>query len=176
MTPPQAFRFVMHGPGTRGRKRRNPPGSGRKVLGLIVLAGAWGLVKNFLMGQDSRTRVLARHGPIAAFALEGQAASFLAPGGLLSSVVTGPLAEELLYRRAVQPHLGIGTTAALFGLGHYDDELAPARRFEKVLDAALGGMVYGSAFQLGGIPASWAAHAAHNLGASLGVAAGLAGR
>jgi hypothetical protein len=49
-------------------------------------------------------------------------------------------------------------------------------RVAKVIDAAAGGALYGLAFTLGGIPASFAAHAAHNLGASVGGALGLVGR
>jgi membrane protease YdiL (CAAX protease family) len=147
-----------------------------KVVGLVALAGAWGLAKSYLLSRGTRSRRAEELGGLGLAISHWEAASAVSPGHLASSVVLGPLYEEVLYRALLQPRVGLRAASGVFGMGHYDPDVPLAMRVAKVIDATAGGALYGLAFALGGLPASVAAHAAHNLGASLGSAAGLTGR
>ncbi len=66
-------------------------------------------------------------------------------------------AEELLFRGALQPDLGVWATALLFGLLHAYGKLY-------IVVAVLAGIVLGFLYQLSGsLPAAIAAHAVYNL-------------
>ncbi|MCB9549490.1 MAG: CPBP family intramembrane metalloprotease [Myxococcales bacterium] len=79
------------------------------------------------------------------------------PRHALGIAVLGSLAEELLFRGFLQPYLGLGVTAVVFGVVHH----VPRRRDLLLwpLAATLMGLVFGGLYELrGGILAPTVAH------------------
>lgn len=78
----------------------------------------------------------------------------------------GALSEELQYR--LMPHvisrgtLAPGATALPFGLAHVNPHAPAKHNAMRVLDAAVGGLLYESAFRAFGLWGAVAAHALHN--------------
>lgn len=145
---------------------------------LATLAFAWGWAKNRSMAK----RQFAGLGLAQREALKAEQ---MQPNKLISSLVFGPFIEEWTFRGQLQGALGglgvpapaaAAVAAAAFGATHTTpadkgkDFLDPSSR---TFDAALGGLLYSTAFAVGGLPGAVAAHGLHNLGAALGWSAGI---
>lgn len=149
------------------------------AIGILAsLAFAWGWSKNRSMAKRQFAGVPQEQ-------KDKLRAEQMQPGKLASALVFGPFVEEWAFRGQLQGALsGLGVpvpaaaavAAAAFGASHSTpadkgkDFLDPSSR---TFDAAVGGLLYSTAFAVGGLPGAVAAHGLHNLGASLGWVAGI---
>lgn len=94
----------------------------------------------------------------------------LKPLKLANEVALAPYSEEVLYRSLIQDEagFGVGPSAVLFGLAHYNPKGDRDFMVFRVADATLGGLLYGLAYNKGGLAASALVHGLHNLGTVLG--------
>lgn len=145
---------------------------------LASLAFAWGWSKN-------RSMAKRQFAGLGLAERQARKAEQMQPGKLVSSLVFGPFLEEWAFRGQLQGALGglgvpapaaAAVAAAAFGAVH----ATPADKGKDFLDsssrtfdAALGGLLYSTAFAVGGLPGAVAAHGLHNLGASFGWSAGI---
>ena len=101
------------------------------------------------------------------------------PYDVFRSVVAAPVTEELLFREGgtriwkgtgIRPGrpMPLAVTAVPFAVAHLRPDMDSRRMLARFVDAFLGGLLYQSAYDRGGIKMSIAAHAAHNLGVHLG--------
>lgn len=150
----------------------------RKLFGLAGLAFAWGFGKNLAVGRRVRAGVC-----------EGDCELFyqqaLAPNSLLAVSVVAPVFEEITYRARLYGALRQTTgsalvgglaSSAIFGLAHMRPPTMPdggLRNVPRVFDAFLGGLLFTIVYEAGGLAPAIGCHALHNLGASLGFAAGV---
>lgn len=117
------------------------------ALGLgtgLILVGLSDLITRLTSWGDRTARILGEMiGPVRT-------------GDALWLAALSGIAEELLFRGAVQPHLGLAGTSLLFGLAH----LAPRRDLMPwTLMAIAAGLVLGGLFQwTGNVLAPIAAH------------------
>lgn len=146
--------------------------NGKKVAAMALFALGWGLAKSYAVAKEESQYSLA-HDPLAPILLEARGLDAVSPWRLAETVVIGPAIEEYGFRKVLQPRVGKTTASVLFGLSHADPRAGSyARVAAKTIDAAAGGLLYGTAFAMGGLPASILVHGAHNLGVAFGIAAG----
>lgn len=139
-------------------------GEDKAWLGLAAVALGWGLAKGLVYGARYH------HGCPA-----HDSRQLTNPKHVLKSVVLGPVLEEVQFRGALQPTLGLGAAAALFGASHLTNARhtgVEAATYQSI-DAGLGGVLYGTAYEEAGLGAAIACHVLHNLGSDLGLAAAL---
>lgn len=153
------------------RTRKGPKDSLRQnpgALPAIALMGgvalAWGAVKAFAVAKRKKVGC-------ADCAVHG----LLKPVKFAHAVALAPYSEEVLYREMLQSEAGLGvaSSAVLFGLAHYNPKLDRKFSIFKVADATLGGLLYGVAYNKGGLAASALVHGLHNLGTILGGVTGI---
>lgn len=97
-------------------------------------------------------------------------------GYVAHSTILGPLTEEITYRWALQPYVGIEKASLAFGLGHAIPNGGVTKNMLRVWEAGLvGGAAYGTAFNQAGLLGSTLVHGAHNLGVLVGSVLGLRG-
>jgi len=90
-------------------------------------------------------------------------------GSLLTSVVTGPVREEIMFRHTLGPLIGSDYASALFGVAHASSKLSAGGNVLRMLEAGLSGaLAYSAAYKQGGVVGASLVHAAHNAGTSLG--------
>jgi membrane protease YdiL (CAAX protease family) len=134
----------------------------KKTIALAVLSFASGFIKNFMHASNLAAESLGGE-------LVAQDISVSRPGFVLMDIATAPLYEEIIYRQGLQELVGIVPASIAFGLAHgRDGENAKMSAFRKV-DATIGGLIYGAAFNQTGLVGSVACHALHNLGSIVGV-------
>ncbi len=95
--------------------------------------------------------------------LAGEQVLRLAGWPVMLIVVMGAgLGEEVLFRGGLQPTLGVGLTAAMFGLAHGGWDLR--EMWSLVVAATVAGVIFGLLYKLSGLLlAAVLAHAGHNL-------------
>lgn len=105
------------------------------------------------------------------------------PYGVFQAVVVAPVTEELIFREggaAMWKRSGfmsgkampLAVSAVPFAVAHLRPSMDARRMFARFVDVFLGGLLYQSAYNSGGLKMSIAAHAAHNLGVQLGCMVG----
>lgn len=88
---------------------------------------------------------------------------------LFRSCGAAPLLEEFTYRQNLPPLIGRKGAAVAFGAGHASRILPTGLNALRMVEAGLaGGIAYQAAYDSGGVAGSTLAHAAHNLGTTLG--------
>jgi membrane protease YdiL (CAAX protease family) len=121
------------------------------MLGFVLGAFAWGALKAQALGVRSRP-VHLTHLTLGVLAEEFQYRA--APEFLAQRLRVDPVALE---------RLRVGSSV-LFAAAHLPSA-HPVFRFS---DALAGGLLYGKAYEKGGLALSVATHLAHNLGVALG--------
>jgi membrane protease YdiL (CAAX protease family) len=134
-----------------------------KTVGWLALGMfAYGLTKAHVFGPKLREKTGGC--PLCA----RQAIS--RPKHLIHSLVTGPLMEEIQFRHQLPKLVGANASNAAFGALHASRKLSAEDNAAKVLEAGLAGaLVYAKAYDAGGLAGATLVHAAHNLGADLGI-------
>lgn len=153
--------------GAAGVSRMSGMKNSKLPVGWLALgAFVWGASKAWLNYKET-----AHHG--CPMCLESAFLHSTNPVRLVQHVVTGPLVEEATFRGGLQRHIGLGPASVAFGVAHMEPGKDMKSTVARVLDATIGGLVYGKAYESGGLIASTLVHGAHNLGANLGVLAGV---
>lgn len=128
------------------------------VLPLAALALGWGLSKGYLYGKRIGSGTVRREA--------------FDPRRFVTHSLVGPIIEEVTIRKQLQPHIGLWPTAMIFGALHFNPKHGYIPEIvAKVADATLGGLLYGIAFEEGGLTSSSTCHVLHNLGTNLGMIA-----
>ncbi len=153
------------------------------VAGLHLIPGPW---KNWKRGRwvDKWTLTHILWGAVKAFVhtkkrtipcADCAAHKVLKPMKLANEIALAPYSEEVLYRSLLQDEAGFGVapSAVLFGLAHYSPKSDRNFTVFRVADATLGGLLYGLAYNKGGLAASALVHGLHNLGTVLGGLSGI---
>lgn len=132
-----------------------------KSVGWLALGMfAWGLLKARTVGKR-----LSSGCPICA------EQSIKSPRHAVHSLVVGPVVEELQFRQTLPRLIGDTPSAALFGAAHMSRGLSVKGNALRALEAGLaGGVIYAEAYSRDGLLGAALVHAAHNLGADLGLA------
>lgn len=84
------------------------------------------------------------------------------------SCFVAPIKEEIIFRQVAQSLVGLPIASVAFGLSHGSSCDSPGMNVFKKVDATIGGVIYGTAFNIAGIGASTICHALHNIGARVG--------
>jgi membrane protease YdiL (CAAX protease family) len=135
-----------------------------KTVGLLALGMfAWGAAKAFAVGPTLGDKK-GHKCPLCT------QQAVMEPKHLIHSLVTGPVVEEIQFRHQLPKLLGENVSNAAFGALHVSRKLTAEENAARVLEAGLAGaLIYAKAYDSGGLAGATLVHAAHNLGADLGL-------